>query len=175
MILQAAAGSQTARIWFVTRGAQDVLGPVDVIAPEQAGLWGLGRTFSLEHPARWGGVVDLDPVTSELDAVVAVLEATRDGREDQSAWRDGARYVPRLVAAAAPAPRTYPLRSDASYLITGGLGGLGLVVAEWMASRGARHLVLVGRTPVPPPKNGRGIGTTNELRRSRGFMTLASS
>ena len=152
VILQAAADPQTARIWFVTRGAQDVLGPEDVIAPEQAGLWGLGRTFSLEHPARWGGVVDLDPATSTSDAVVAVLEATRDGREDQSAWRDGARYVPRLAAAAAPAPRAYPLRSDASYLITGGLGGLGLVVAEWMASRGARHLVLVSRTPVPPPE-----------------------
>ncbi|MEK7324228.1 MAG: SDR family NAD(P)-dependent oxidoreductase, partial [Chloroflexota bacterium] len=37
------------------------------------------------------------------------------------------------------------IRADASYLITGGLGGLGLRVARWLADRGARNLVLVGR------------------------------
>ncbi|HEX7843259.1 MAG TPA: SDR family NAD(P)-dependent oxidoreductase, partial [Kofleriaceae bacterium] len=36
-------------------------------------------------------------------------------------------------------------RADASYLITGGLGGLGLAVAGWMVEHGARHLALVGR------------------------------
>ena len=36
-------------------------------------------------------------------------------------------------------------RGDASYLITGGLGGLGLLVARWMVSKGAKHIVLVGR------------------------------
>jgi NAD(P)-dependent dehydrogenase (short-subunit alcohol dehydrogenase family)/aryl carrier-like protein len=35
---------------------------------------------------------------------------------------------------------------DATYLLTGGLGGLGLEVAQWMVERGARHLVLVGRS-----------------------------
>src|SRR5947199_326954 len=38
------------------------------------------------------------------------------------------------------------LRSDATYLITGGLGGLGLLLARWMVDRGARHLVLLGRS-----------------------------
>lgn len=37
------------------------------------------------------------------------------------------------------------LPADASYLITGGLGGLGLLTAQWLAQRGARHLILVGR------------------------------
>ncbi len=35
--------------------------------------------------------------------------------------------------------------ADAAYVIAGGLGGLGLLVSEWMVARGARHLVLVGR------------------------------
>jgi len=41
----------------------------------------------------------------------------------------------------------FPVRilSDATYLITGGLGGLGLAVARWLANEGARHLVLLGR------------------------------
>ncbi|QSQ15451.1 type I polyketide synthase [Myxococcus landrumensis] len=38
------------------------------------------------------------------------------------------------------------IRADASYLITGGLGGLGLSVARWLVEQGARHLALVGRT-----------------------------
>jgi acyl transferase domain-containing protein/aryl carrier-like protein len=38
------------------------------------------------------------------------------------------------------------IRSDATYLITGGLGGLGLSVAEWVVRQGARHLVLIGRS-----------------------------
>ena len=36
-------------------------------------------------------------------------------------------------------------RSDATYLITGGMGGLGLLVSKWMVSKGAKHLILVGR------------------------------
>jgi len=42
------------------------------------------------------------------------------------------------------------LRANASYLITGGLGGLGLLVAQWLASRGATHLILVGRRAPGP-------------------------
>jgi acyl transferase domain-containing protein len=38
-----------------------------------------------------------------------------------------------------------PLRTDAAYLITGGLGGFGAETARWLAARGARHLVLTGR------------------------------
>ncbi|WP_203217982.1 type I polyketide synthase [Nocardia terpenica] len=38
-----------------------------------------------------------------------------------------------------------PIRSDATYVLTGGLGGLGRTVARWLADRGARHLVLIGR------------------------------
>ena len=38
------------------------------------------------------------------------------------------------------------IRGDATYLVTGGHGGLGLTVARWLVERGARHLVLVGRS-----------------------------
>jgi len=38
------------------------------------------------------------------------------------------------------------LKPDATYMITGGCGGFGLEVAKWMASEGARHLLLVGRS-----------------------------
>jgi acyl transferase domain-containing protein/acyl carrier protein len=51
----------------------------------------------------------------------------------------------------APSPESEnPIREDGSYLITGGLGGLGLTVAKWMAEKGARHLVLMGRRGATP-------------------------
>ena len=43
--------------------------------------------------------------------------------------------------------------ADATYLITGGLGGFGLATAQWMVQQGARHLVLTGRNPAPVPRN----------------------
>src|SRR6185312_15147096 len=42
-------------------------------------------------------------------------------------------------------PRPVSIDPDASYLIVGGLGGLGLLVADWLADRGARHVALMGR------------------------------
>ena len=46
-VLQAVADARGLRIWLVTCGAQDVQGVKDVVAPEQAAIWGLGRTFAL--------------------------------------------------------------------------------------------------------------------------------
>jgi acyl transferase domain-containing protein/acyl carrier protein len=43
------------------------------------------------------------------------------------------------------------LRADGTYLVTGGLGGLGLAVARWLVDRGARHLVLTGRSGASTP------------------------
>src|SRR5262249_11530345 len=45
---------------------------------------------------------------------------------------------------------TSTVRGDASYLVTGGLGGLGLKVADSLVSAGARHLVLAGRSGASP-------------------------
>jgi acyl transferase domain-containing protein/SAM-dependent methyltransferase/acyl carrier protein len=150
-VLQAAAGVGSARVWLVTRGAQDVRGVDDVLAPDQAAVWGLGRTFALEHPDQWGGLLDLDPLGDTIDATTAIAAAVRanDG-EDQMAWRNGARLVARLARAPQPEKGTVPIHSNATYLITGGLGGLGLEVAGWLTECGARHLVLAGRTPLPP-------------------------
>jgi NAD(P)-dependent dehydrogenase (short-subunit alcohol dehydrogenase family)/acyl carrier protein len=69
------------------------------------------------------------------------------GTEDQIAWRDGKRFVARLLPTQAPANRPVQFRGDATYLITGGFGGLGLLVARWMAANGARHIALLGRKP----------------------------
>ena len=52
------------------------------------------------------------------------------------------------VPVAVPQTSSARIRQEATYLITGGLGGLGLSVASWMAEQGAKHLLLVGRSGV---------------------------
>ncbi|MBI3779502.1 MAG: SDR family NAD(P)-dependent oxidoreductase [candidate division NC10 bacterium] len=49
------------------------------------------------------------------------------------------------VSIAPPSDGKTTFRDDATYLITGGLGGFGLIIAQWMVEHGARHIVLMGR------------------------------
>ncbi len=57
-----------------------------------------------------------------------------------------ARHVGKVVLMLPAVPPAAPLiRADAAYLVTGGLGSLGLRLAEWLAEQGARHLTLLGR------------------------------
>ena len=57
-----------------------------------------------------------------------------------------ARHMGKLVLSIAPsAADAAPVRADGAYLISGGFGGVGLGAARWLAERGARRLVLIGR------------------------------
>lgn len=155
----AGAGAGPApRLWIVTGGAQAVepegIVPTGVVAPLGALLWGLGRTLALEQPELWGGLVDLDPERPDDCAAGLAAQLRHHDAEDQTAFRigghPGLRYGARLVRREAmPGGHTARLRDDATYLITGGLGELGLCVARWMAAapsgHGARHIVLAGR------------------------------
>jgi acyl transferase domain-containing protein len=134
-------GPAAPRGWFVTRDAQ----PVGIVpSVEQAALWGLVRTIAIEHPSTTCVCVD---VPSDAGQAVAALvrELSLASADREVVVRGTDRFVHRLArASGAEAP--LPLRDDATYLITGGLGALGLRTAEWLVSRGARHLVLTGRS-----------------------------
>jgi phthiocerol/phenolphthiocerol synthesis type-I polyketide synthase D len=128
-----------------------VAGDAASLAVAQSPLWGLGRTCAMEHPELWGGLVDLDPQAAVDDAAAQLLGVLADqSGEDQTAFRQNERYVARMVRSQSWTQQHLTLRPDASYLITGGFWGLGFEVARWMVQKGARHLVLMGRTQVPP-------------------------
>lgn len=142
-------GSALPRTWLVTSGAQQVTA-TNALAVEQAPLWGLGRTWAMEHAELWGGLLDLDPQVSTAQKAAQLLETLLARREeDQLAWRADQVYAARMVRISDIAQETLTIQPTASYLITGGLWGLGLEVARWLAQRGARHLVLLGRTKLP--------------------------
>nr|AQW44893.1 polyketide synthase [Corallococcus coralloides] len=137
-----------ARVWMVTRGAQVTGTAGEKVSLTQSSLWGFGRVVSLEQPDLWGGLIDLEPggAPGEAAALFQEIAASEGDGEDQLALRKERRLVPRLIPARSRQGVELPrLRPDASYLVTGGLGGLGLKVARWLVERGARHLVLLGR------------------------------
>ncbi|MDA2804777.1 type I polyketide synthase [Nocardiopsis suaedae] len=165
-LMQALSGEHApaSRVWLVTRRAQPVGGAP--VAVEQAPVWGLGRVIGhQEFAGRWGGLVDLDDGDPDDQAQRLIEEITGGRGEDQVAFREGRRHVARLVPAGnltRPFPLT--LRPDGAYLVTGGLGALGLLVARLLADRGARNLVLMGRTPVPPRGEWAGMGPDHPRR-----------
>ncbi|WP_100468666.1 type I polyketide synthase [Mycobacteroides abscessus] len=144
----AAAAELRAPIWIVTRGAQHVI-EGDTVAPEQSALWGFGRAAALELPQVWGGLADLsDAGTDEWAQFIGRVSVSGEAstREDQLALRGQAVHVPRLVRREElPSGKPLEVRSDATYLVTGGLGSIGLEIAGYLAGRGAKHLVLTSR------------------------------
>ncbi|NAS20741.1 SDR family NAD(P)-dependent oxidoreductase [Herbidospora sp. NEAU-GS84] len=141
----AAAPGPPPRIWVVTRSAVPVL-PGESPNLTHAGLRGLVRTAAYEHPELRVTLLDVDDATgpSRIDEEIAAAAPA-----DEIALRDGVRYTARLGRALPPV-RTAAPEGDGAYIVTGGLGGLGLVTAGRLAERGAGAVVLNGRTAPGP-------------------------
>ncbi|MER8069898.1 type I polyketide synthase, partial [Streptomyces sp. NPDC094034] len=132
-------------LWCLTSGAVSV-GAGDVVGGfEQSMVWGLGRVAALEHPGRWGGLVDLPEVLDDGtgDLFASVLAGTNG--EDQVALRGGEVLGRRLVPAPLGEVSGEGWSPRGTVLVTGGTGALGAHVARWLAARGAEHIVLVSR------------------------------
>lgn len=161
------------RIWIVTQGAQATdTADGGSLSLQQTPLWGLGRVIALEQPDLFGGLVDLPPAKernaspAELARRLCLEFSASDG-EDQVALREQSRYVLRLVRSRSADVRKQKLlvHGDATYLITGGLGGLGVHLAQWLVGQGARHLVLLSRTGLPERSTWKSVGDDSELGR----------
>lgn len=150
------ARGEGGRLHIVTRGAQPAL-PGEAPEPLGAPAWGIGRVLRhqelTEHP---GKLIDLDPRRQpgpdgdRAEAAALLAEALTDD-EAEIALRDGGRRTGRLrLAGSLTRPLPLRLRADGSYLVTGAFGALGRLLCRTLVRRGARRIVLVGRTPVPP-------------------------
>ncbi|MBC7135179.1 MAG: SDR family NAD(P)-dependent oxidoreductase, partial [Oceanibaculum nanhaiense] len=127
-----------------------------VLAGPKAPAWlatplaGLLRTAAQENPKFSGAVVAVEGL-ADIDRLAALLAAEATAADDVAELRHdaaGNRFAwrPQETAPAGDAPSLNP---EAAYWITGGLGRLGLILAGWLAARGARHLVLSGRRVAP--------------------------
>jgi phthiocerol/phenolphthiocerol synthesis type-I polyketide synthase A len=152
-----------ATLWIITRGVREADSDA---ALRQSPLWGLAGVIGAEQPQLWGGVVDIGTGDDMGVCASALSTMLRTPAKSILALRDGEFLAPALVPVSGE-PVRGPLRCrpDAAYLITGGMGALGLLMAAWLADRGARRLVLAGRTPLPPRRDWDSDTNDSDVRR----------
>ncbi|MGE5096797.1 MAG: SDR family NAD(P)-dependent oxidoreductase [Betaproteobacteria bacterium] len=137
---------------FVANGVHRVTGD-EALAPEKATVAGP----CMVAPREWSHLscrsIDVDPgCRASSAALVERLEAELRGEftAEPVAYRGGMRWIRGYVRVRIPSPQEFPrLRRNGTYVVTGGLGGIGLAVAEALARAAAARLVLVSRRPFP--------------------------
>ncbi|WP_181771312.1 type I polyketide synthase [Amycolatopsis pittospori] len=151
VVAELAEAASVPRLWLLSAGASAVE-PGETGDPDQAWPRGLIRVLAFEHPELRASQVDFDaepdPARLWVDRLVAEIRA--DAPDDEIAWREGIRYTRRLARPQLGERGHETVVREGAYVITGGLGGLGLVAAEWLAGRGATRLVLSGRRGAGP-------------------------
>ncbi|WP_410604689.1 type I polyketide synthase [Amycolatopsis sp. lyj-90] len=139
-------GGTGCRLWIVTSGARECARETALATRP---LWGAARIIATEHPEFRCGAVDLaddSPTSVNLLADVVKQDLAEDWLSISPDGIEAARLVPRPRRSKTPRDRLDP---DATYLVTGGFGALGLEAARHLYGRGARNLILVGRRGLP--------------------------
>ncbi len=143
-----------AALWIITRGVHEACS--DETLPQSC-LWGLAHVIAAEQPDLWGGLIDIPaaPAGGDFaDCLAALSGVLPTPSKSILVLRDGEFFAPALVPVSGqPVREPLRCRPDAAYLVTGGLGALGLLMADWLADRGARRLILAGRTSLPPRRD----------------------
>ncbi|MGD9733432.1 MAG: SDR family NAD(P)-dependent oxidoreductase [Desulfamplus sp.] len=150
-------------MWFITRNSQPVVENMPLSGVLQSPVWGLAMTLSLEHPSRKNldqvcRCVDLISDYSisknslNIEADLILKEIENAGEDRQIAVGENGRFVKRLTrldryldSSPAKIRNNIGSRDDDVYLITGGLGALGVLTAQHLISLGAKHIVLMSR------------------------------
>ncbi|MGV9763938.1 type I polyketide synthase [Micromonospora tulbaghiae] len=137
------------RLDLVTAGIGDVRGD-DLVRPEHATLAGLARVLPPELPGLTVRLLDTDPAARGVAALVAELRSPVDAEHPEVALRGDRRWLAgyeQVTVAAEDEPGV--LREEGRYLIIGGLGGIGVTLAEDFARRVRAKLVLLARSGLP--------------------------
>ncbi len=133
-----------APLWLTTTEAV-AAGGVTVREPERHEVWGFGLVAGLEHPDRWGGLIDLPETVDERAAGLLLSALTGAYGDTQLAVRSSGVLARRL--ARDPATRTgTEWTPSGTVLITGGSGALAAEVARWAAGNGAERVLLLSRS-----------------------------
>lgn len=159
------------RLHVVTRGTQ-AAAPGDRVEPLGAPAWGIGRVlWQQELVAQRGSLIDLDPALAPHDQAEALLAELAARDEQELALRGGRRLTSRLRRAEGlTRPLPPVLRPDGSYLVTGAFGALGRLLCRTLVRRGARRLILVGRTALPDRAEWRAVDPASPVGERIAFL-----
>ena len=152
---------------FVELARRDILSEDEMAALRPDVAYSILDLYTMKEqdPARPGEALR-DVLARIATGELAPLRHTRWPLAETSAamgFMRAARHIGKIVLTTPPL-RTGRLRQDGTYLVTGGMGGIGCVLAEWLAERGAGSVVVNGRRP-PDAAAEKAI----EALRARGF------
>ena len=115
-----------------------------------APLHGLCRIIASELPDLWGALIDTEDTSFPFQAIKYVQGQDVIRMSDGVPRTARLRPFPRGVVSDAIKGKSLLPRPEGTYIITGGIGALGLEVADFLVEKGARRLVLVSRRALPP-------------------------
>ena len=128
----------------------------DKIAYEKSPLLGLISTVPAEIP--WINIRHLDlPVSSDDENASRILQELQNQfREQEVAYRNGVRWVSRIEKFNPNEEeiQELPFKQGGMYLISGGLGGIGVEISKYLLTEYDARLLLIGRTPLLNERSG---------------------
>ena len=140
------AGKVSERLCIVTQGVYKVKGHKTPVSVAQAPISGLAKVLAKEHPELNCLSIDTDALDADSALLQIIDEIQHANSDRETAFRDGVRYVPRLISCFPGIKKEPPcINNQGTYLITGAFGGLGMALAQWIIRGGGQHLLLAGR------------------------------
>ncbi len=148
-------------IVLVSKYVNEVTKSEEEINPHNATLFGFGKVVSQEYPHLKCRCVDIDNTISEAE-LINELEYGSDSY--QVAYRNGIRYIDEFMKYDFEEEQDVKvdIKEDGLYLITGGIGGLGLEMGKFLAAQKKVRIALLSRSKMPERKRWDEILTKNE-------------
>lgn len=162
----------TIQLLFISSHLQAIFSD-DPIAYEKSTILGLLKTIPQELPQINCRHIDLPFAEVEKNGVLIFQEMQISSKEREVAYRNGQRLISRLeqVDFTSQPQSSITFKQGGTYLITGGLGGIGIEIARYLLKHYQAKLLLVGRTPLTSEKN---IKLVQELARLGGEVIYES-
>ncbi|WP_287326497.1 SDR family NAD(P)-dependent oxidoreductase [Okeania sp. SIO1F9] len=142
------------RLLYVANNSQS-LNPQEAISYQKATVPGLLKTIPQENPQWQCRHLDLPQNSLEVNSDRILQELTIDAKDSEVAYRDGERWVSGLEKIDLPSKPKQPLpfKAGGTYLISGGLGGIGVEIAKYLLEHYQAKVLLLGRTSLPDSKS----------------------
>ena len=138
--------SSPSKVFCIT---QNVAAGSSFQALSQSSLLGLARIIHSEEPRAFGGLVDVEDTSFPFQAIKYVKDVDVIRIEDSVARQARLRPFSNDSIRAKTTP-SFHIRPQGTYLVTGGMGALGLEVVSFLVKKGAKRIVLVSRRKLPP-------------------------
>lgn len=132
-------------IVVVSEYVNEVAGNEEMIKPYNAPLFGLGKAANLENPNISIRCIDIDRQTN-LEMLLPEIRSSEGTY--RTAYRNGKRYIEvfKEKETGETEKREIELKGEGAYVITGGMGGIGLEIAKYLSSKAHINLVFINRS-----------------------------